>query len=125
MTGSGAGVRGEIERLANEWTQAIQRKDRDALESLLGEGYMLQAPGIGRMPRAEWLATVAVYDIHSFSFDDVDVLTYGDFAVMRSRYTQQATVRGQDRSAVFLVTDVWVRRDGRWQVVSRHTSILD
>ncbi len=114
----------EIERLANKWTEAIQRKDMGALESLLGEGYMLQAPGIGRMPRAEWLATVEVYDIHSFSFNDVDVLTYGDFAVMRSWYTQQATVRGQDRSAVFLVTDVWGRQDSRWQVVTRHTSIL-
>ncbi len=125
MTGSEAVVRDEIERLANEWTESIRRKDMGALESLLGEGYMLQAPGIGRMPRAEWLATIAVYDIHSFRFDDVDVLTYGDCAVMRSRYTQQATVRGQDRSAAFLITDVWIRRDGRWQVVSRHTSILD
>ena len=106
MTGSEAGVEGEIKRLANEWTQAIQHKEMEALESLLGEGYMLQAPGIGRMPRSEWLATVAVCAGHSFRFDDVDVLTYGDFAVMRSRYTQQATVRGQDGSTVFLVTDV-------------------
>ena len=85
MTGSEPGVGDEIKRLANEWTQAIQRKEMEALDSLLGEGYMLQAPGIGRISRAEWLATVAVYDSHSFSFDDADVLIYGDFAVMCSR----------------------------------------
>lgn len=43
---------------------------------------------------------------------------------MRSRYEQQATVFGEDRSGAMLVTDVWVKRDGRWQVVARHTSML-
>jgi hypothetical protein len=27
-------------------------------------------------------------------------------------------------SNVFRLTDVWARRDGRWQVVARHSSIL-
>ena len=31
----------------------------------------------------------------------------------------RATVRGEDRSGGFAVTDVWVKRDGRWQVVAR------
>jgi hypothetical protein len=42
--------------------------------------------------------------------------------MVRARYRQQATVAGQDRSGAFLLTDVWVRRDGRWQVVTRHSS---
>jgi len=113
----------EILRLANEWMDAVRHKNVETLESLVAREYMLQAPGIGRMPRDQWLAAISVYDIQSFEFSDVQVHIYGDTAVMRSRYTQKATYQGGDRSGEFLVTDVWVRRDGRWQVVTRHTSV--
>ena len=113
----------EILRLANEWMEAVRQKDIETLESMLAREYMLQAPGIGRMPRDQWLGAIGVYDIRSFEFDDVQVHIYGGTAVMRSRYTQEATYQGGDRSAEFLVTDVWNRRDGRWQVVTRHTSV--
>ena len=113
----------EFLRLANEWMGAVRRKDVERLETLVAREYMLQAPGIGRMPPDQWMAAVSVYDIQSFEFDAVQVHIYGDTAVMRSRYTQKATYQGRDRSGQFLVTDVWIRRDGRWQVVTRHTSV--
>ena len=123
MNAKGHTVEDEILRLANEWMDAVRQKDLETLESLVAPEYMLQAPGIGRMPREQWLAAVSVYDIQSFEFDDVQVHLYGDTAVMRSRYAQKATYQGRDRSGEFLVTDVWVGREGRWQVVSRHSSV--
>ncbi len=83
------------------------------------------APGFGEVPRSRWLEVLADYIIDSYDFSDVKIHAYGDTAVMRSRYTQKATVGGQDRSGSMLVTDVWVKRDGRWQIVARHTSWLD
>lgn len=117
------GVEEEIPRLAIEWMDAVRQKDVETLESLVAPEYMLQAPGIGRMTREQWLAAISVYDIESFEFADVQILAYGDMAVMRSRYTQKATYRGQDRSDELLITDVWIRRDGLWQVVTRHSSV--
>jgi hypothetical protein len=93
--------------------EAVRQKDIEALEPMLAREYMLQAPGIGRMPRDQWLDAIGVYDIRSFEFDDVQVHIYGGTTVMRSRYTQEVTYQGGDRSAEFLVTDVWNRRDGR------------
>ena len=52
------------------------------------------------------------------------VNVYGETAVMRSHYKQHATVQGKDRSGELLLTDVWVKRDGRWQVVARHSSFV-
>ena len=106
MDAQGHTMEGESLRLANEWMDAVRRKDLETLESLLAPEYALQAPGIGRMTREQWLAAVSVYDIRSFEFDDVQVHLYGDTAVMRSRYTQKATYQGGDRSAAFLVTAV-------------------
>jgi ketosteroid isomerase-like protein len=50
------------------------------------------------------------------------VRIYGDTAIVNSLYHQNATARGQDWSGYFLITDVWVKRGGRWQVVTRHAS---
>ena len=82
------------------------------------------APNLGVMLRDRWLASLPDYIIHSAEFSDVVIKVYGETAVMRSRCRQSATVFGKDRSGEMLVTDVWVKRDGRWQVVARHTSFV-
>ena len=49
---------------------------------------------------------------------------YGDVAVVLMLITQNATV-GQpprDRSAQFLITDIWVRQKDGWRVTERHSS---
>ena len=67
--------------------------------------------------------TVAVYDIISIDLLKLDLRQYGDIAVALTEYHQDATVRGSPRSGDFLITDAWIKRDGRWQVVAR-SSIL-
>ena len=57
-------------------------------------------------------------------FLDVRVQVYGDAAVMTSRNILQATFDGKDWSGDHALTDVWVRRNGRWQIVRRHSSKL-
>jgi ketosteroid isomerase-like protein len=114
----------EVRAASTAWTDAICRRDVDAASLILGAEYALMATGIGEMPRAAWLATLPDYVTHAIEFFDVRIHVYGDTAVMRSRCKQSATVFGADRSGEMLVTDVWVKRDGRWQVVARHTSFL-
>jgi ketosteroid isomerase-like protein len=48
----------------------------------------------------------------------------GDVVVAHGRVNQRATAEGREWHGTFLVTDVWVRRDGRWQLVARHGSAL-
>ena len=50
---------------------------------------------------------------------------YGNTAVVVSRYRQTARSDGQDVSARLHMTDVWIRRDGRWQIVRRHATITE
>ena len=114
----------EVRTAAAAWADAIMRRDRGAAEQIVGAEYSLMAPGIGEMPRAQWLENLHDYVVHSYEFITVKIQVYGETAVQRSHYKQHATVFGKDRSGEMLVTDVWVKRDGRWQVVARHTSFL-
>jgi ketosteroid isomerase-like protein len=55
-------------------------------------------------------------------FQDVRVLVYGDAALMTSRTILHTSFDGRNWSGEYFLTDVWVRRDGRWQLVRRHSS---
>jgi hypothetical protein len=73
----------------------------------------------GRWSRQGWLAAVAIYDIHHFELHAIDVRAYGEVAIALIEYWQEANVSGAVCSGSCQITDVWVQRDGRWQVVAR------
>jgi ketosteroid isomerase-like protein len=114
----------DLTQLEHTWMEAVQRKDTEALERILAPEYTYTASGQGRWSRQGWLDTVAIYDIHRFAFVEIDVRPYGDAAVVLSRYQQEASVAGVPRSGEFLITDVWVMRDGSWQVVARSSILM-
>jgi len=97
------------------------------LERLLGEEFTLTTgrAGFEVASRQEWLdVTRDRYVVESFEYLDFRVHVYGHVAVVRSRYRQKGSMDGNERSTTYLMTDVWVRRAGRWQAVSRHITPL-
>jgi hypothetical protein len=113
----------EIRDVQQRWMEAASHKDEPILDEILGDEYVLISARLGFVDREGWLAMGPDYDIEEFEYLDSDVHVYGGTAVSNSRYRQKATFKGQDLSTVFYLTDVWVKRAGRWQVVTRHSSI--
>jgi hypothetical protein len=115
-------VEHELIELSHELTRAAQAHDFERLEALLGKEFSLIG-AVGELDRGALLGDVAArYAIEDFAYEEIDVEVYGDTAVLSSRYHQTAELDGRDLSGSFLVTDVWVRRDGRWQAVRRHAT---
>jgi ketosteroid isomerase-like protein len=120
-------LRSQIERLERRWADAVRDRDMDFLDRLLGEEFTLTTgrPGAPVRGREEWLAIARDrYVIEEYEFESLDVLPYGHVALARSRYRQRASLDGEDRTQVFLMTDVFVRRGGSWHAVTRHISPL-
>ena len=122
MTGSA-----EVRELLVRWAEAVRNRDIRFLERLLAPEFTLTT---GRMPnpvrgRDEYLEiTESRYEVSEFEFDQIEVLDYGDAAVVRSRNRQRGSMDGEDRSQAFLMTDVFVLIEGRWLAVTRHVSPL-
>jgi ketosteroid isomerase-like protein len=122
-----AGRADELRTLEERFMTAVAERDLDFLERHLGEEFKLITGRSGHetRDRAEWLeVTSSAYEIHSFRFDGLEILDYGDVAVVRSRYSQEATMGDADRSQSYLMTDVWHRREGDFRLVTRHISPL-
>ena len=113
----------EIRDVQQRWMEAASRKDEPLLNTILGDEYVLISARLGFVDREGWLAMGPDYEIQEFEYLESDIHVYGATAVSNSRYRQKATFKGQDLSALFYLTDVWVKRDGRWQVVTRHSTI--
>jgi ketosteroid isomerase-like protein len=119
--------RAELERLEDEWMASMQARDMDRLDELVAEGFRFTAIHLNPEPmtREQWMGAAREgYTIVSYAFERMEVALFGDTAVIHARYSQMASWDQNNLSNVFRLTDVWARRDGRWQVVARHSSIL-
>ena len=111
----------EIPKLEREWMAAWLTTDRDACDRILGDDFVLTSARGSLMSKAEWLAAAGETFVGlAFDWDEIRVRDFGHVAIVHARTRQRATVAGKDWSGRFLLTDVWVHRDNRWQVVSRH-----
>ena len=109
--------------LQNAWMDAWRRLDYARLDEILAPEFTLTSARSDRLvDRAEWLRLLDQVRNESFEYSDFLVQVFGDAAVVKSRLSQVATVGDQPWNQTFMLTDVWVRRAGRWQVVARHSS---
>jgi ketosteroid isomerase-like protein len=113
----------ELVGLSNELVRAVQEREPQRLEAMLAREFTLLGAA-GELDRAELIAAASGrYAIEDFGYEEIDPEVYGDTAVVVSRYHQTATLDGRDVSARLHMTDVWVRREGRWQIVRRHATV--
>jgi ketosteroid isomerase-like protein len=121
-------VEQEIIELEKRWNNAIQAQDLTQMSQFLADNYFLAVGIQGRplqvVPRERWLENLKFYKIHSHSIDDIKIQVNGNTAVVLMLFTQKATVGRPptDRSAQFVLTDIWVKQKDGWRVTARHSS---
>src|SRR5438132_1123909 len=122
-------VEKEILTLEEELTQTEMRLDVEALDRIYADDIMVTAP-IGLCVDKPAVMTevrlaAAKAKVERYDKDDLKVRAYGDTAVTSYRITAKARFEETDIDRHFCITDVWMKRDGRWQIVARHTANLE
>jgi ketosteroid isomerase-like protein len=118
-------VANELIELSFDLARAVSEHDVGSLEDLRAAEFTLQGAA-GQLDREEFLAAASgPYDIEEFSYEEIDPEVYGNTAVLVSRYSQVASFDGRDLSRRMNVTDIWTRREGRWQIVRRHATVSE
>jgi uncharacterized protein (TIGR02246 family) len=115
----------EVATLQRRWMQAWIERDAATLDELLAPEFRLRSMATDTpLSRDEWLegALSGRVAATTVRFDEIEVNVVNDTAVVDSLLTFEATIEGDDWSRSTYCTDVWVRRDGLWQVLRRHAS---
>ena len=132
----------QVTQLQNEWFQAWINHDETTLNRLVADDYILITAGEGiQVSKKEWIrGAVGRFAQKGYQYDEMSVRVYENAAVVIWRYTEEVTddlierlygqrpvhSRGDDGepgSIQMFMTDVWIKREGGWQVVSRHASL--
>ncbi len=112
----------ELIKLEEDWAKAYVARDVKAMGRIEADDWVYTDADGNVITRAEDLADLAsgAFVATSFVVDDLKVRVYGDTAVVTGRQTEKATYKGKDASAVYRITDTWIRRAGGWQCIASH-----
>jgi ketosteroid isomerase-like protein len=113
-----------ITQLEKDWVAAIVNKEVAVLERVLAADFRGTSPGADTYFKADAIndLTSGDYAVKSMDLDEINVTVYGDTAVSFTSQAETSKYLGKDTSGHYHFTDVWFRKDGRWQVVASHGS---
>ena len=119
-----ANVEQTLLQLERDWEQANAKNDTAALERILAPEYVTTDSDGRLMTRAETFARrkSGAVKFTTFTQDDYKVHVVGDTAIVTGRSTIKGIRDGKEWSGQERWTDVFVRRNGRWQAVATHSS---
>ncbi len=114
-----------IGSLEREWRDALCAKDMDRLRSLIHPQFTLigsRASGAFIMGRDEWLEAIQKRELVGIDLNVKDAVVFADVIVGTIEANWCVKYRDKPIQDCVLLTDVWVRDEGRWRVVRRHSS---
>jgi ketosteroid isomerase-like protein len=122
--GGDPSVEQTIMRIEKEMLNAILKGDASANEKYLANTATLTGPDGNMINKAEAVNEVktGILKLQAASMDGAKVQVYGDTAVVTYSSNDRGTYKGKDISGKTRWTDVFVRRNGQWQLVAGHGS---
>ena len=111
-----------LAQIEHAWASALEQRDTAALGCILGEEFQDTDPEGALFDRAATLTKAANHRPVHHELQDLNAHVYGDFGYIRGLATA-VDAQGKVQARVRF-TDIYVYRDGRWQAVAAHESML-
>jgi len=119
-------------------TQATRNLDIEALASLYaddimvtgvtgevcGKATMIEEAKRGVTERESATAAGKKF-VSSYDKEDIRVASHGDVAISSYRFVVKIKGEGIDVNRRYRTTNVWMKRQARWQVIAAHTASLE
>ena len=116
----------ELLKLENEFAEAIVRNDLDGLGRLVADEWIIIDPDGGIVGRARFFEVIksGALTHEMMKSEGLRVCVYGDSAVVTGITGTKGKFMGQEFSTQERATDVFIKRDERWQCVLTHLTRL-
>ena len=115
----------EILKLEQTLDDAFLKKDRATYERLLADDYLYIHSNGTMTNRMQEIAETMSADVKwsGSKFSNLRVRIYGDTAVVTGNQTLTGSAKGYV-GGPRLITDLWVKRNGRWQTIGGQTTLV-
>jgi ketosteroid isomerase-like protein len=110
----------DVTAFEKEWSDAEVRGDRNALDTILTDGFVGVGPRGFVLTKAEWLDRHASGDLKYRSIDvaDIELHSYGDAVLVTSVQSQDGSYQSHDIKGSFRTSQLMVRDGDRWRLAS-------
>lgn len=115
-----------LKEASEKYDQTFKNRDKDAFGKLLADDFSSTNPeGIIRS-KDEDLAMMFSPDLklENVSTKDKKFKIYENFAVETGQYNVSGTYKGEKFSESGRFTSTWMLKDGKWQMVADHVSLI-
>ena len=106
------------------WGDALVKRDHAVLESIIADEFLGTDSGGNTSNKQLEIASSKSGDfmVQSYKFSELKVQVYGDVATVTGINLVAAAYRGRNVGGRYRFSNVYVKRDGRWQCVLAHSS---
>ena len=113
-----------LTRLETDWNAAHVRGDAAALELLFADDVVVMVPGMRVMTKADAVGmfTTGRMKFQRYETSETKFRVYDATAIVTGRLRRTRVIAGATVDDDWRFTKVYLRRAGRWQVVSFHAS---
>ena len=126
QTENNAGTEQQVKKVEESRRQAVLRNDIKALDLLIAPDYtaVMNLFGGKVTTKADELALdqADARKVESWNPTDVSIRIYDNVGLVIGLAEVTDILKGERRHIRFRYTHVWVKRNGRWQLVHRHTT---
>jgi ketosteroid isomerase-like protein len=111
--------------LERQWAEAIVNKDVATLNEIIADDFTGTSWTGDTYSKTKAMTDIEfrVFVAESLNLEDVKVSIFGDTAVVTMIQVEKSKYENIDCSGRYGYSDVWVKRDGRWQAVSSYGRI--
>jgi len=115
----------KIVALEKKWTEAYKQRDVSMLSSLLAEDFVITVEDGSTYGRLGYISHSADSSVRVevAELSDLRVRVHGNVAAVTGAYHEKGISKGKPYEYHDRLTDVWVKADGRWQVIASHYSV--
>ena len=116
----------QIRQLERAWNQAEAKQEVTEISNLVADSLVYTDYDGTFMNKAEYLKWVMEPDQKAdHLFDEgMSVKVYGNAAVVTGVYRETGTNKGKKYVIRSRYTDTWIRRNGTWQCVASHSTLI-
>lgn len=114
-----------VEELERDWRDALRTRDMDRLRQLLHPDFVLigsRSTGPFMMGRDEWLDAIQRREVETIELQVRDATMLDQVMIGTVHARWRLKYLGRVIEDCVLLTDVWVRDEGQWRAIRRHST---
>ncbi len=115
----------KILALEKKWTEAYRLRDISILSSLLAENFVITVEDGSTFGKEGYISHTADSSVHVelAELSELRVRMHGNIAIVTGAYHEKGDSKGKRYEYRDRLTDVWMKMDGKWQVIASHYSV--